>query len=193
MQNCGWDCPCKIWRQILLSFSKILRRHGLFKTCHTKQMQCQIERRWRYNWVFWLFTTRFDWVQCYPEKSVQTPTVWGQNYGSKCSEKRWSDRTYMATAQKTWQQRKKDTLKSEDFSWWKLIHKSDVGDVKSRNGKVHLVFIHLCTCCCGLRLWLKACISCARIYPCSFAMACVYAFAVLIYALYVKLQVSARI
>lgn len=36
-----------------------------------------------------------------------------------------------------WTQRKKGDIKPEDFSWWKLINKPDVADLKSRNGKVN--------------------------------------------------------
>ena len=41
-----------------------------------------------------------------------------------------------------WRQRKKGQLKNEMFSWWKLIHKPDVGDVTSRNGKV-LIYLFI--------------------------------------------------
>ena len=36
-----------------------------------------------------------------------------------------------------WTQRKKGDIKPEGFSWWKLINKPDVADLKSRNGKVN--------------------------------------------------------
>ena len=35
-----------------------------------------------------------------------------------------------------WQQRKTGEMRPNDFVWWRLIHKPDVGDLKSRNGKV---------------------------------------------------------
>ena len=44
-----------------------------------------------------------------------------------------------------WEQRKAGDIKPSDFSWWRLIHKPDVADVKSRNGKV-CVHLHVFDC-----------------------------------------------
>ena len=45
---------------------------------------------------------------------------------------------------RTWKQRKKGQQKPEDFTWWKLIHKPDVGDRTSRNRKVKTHCMPIC-------------------------------------------------
>ena len=41
-----------------------------------------------------------------------------------------------------WKQRKAGQIRPQDFTWWRLINKPDVGDVNSKNGKV----IIACVC-----------------------------------------------
>ena len=35
-----------------------------------------------------------------------------------------------------WQQHKSDQIKPEHYTWWKLIHKNDIADPKSKHDKV---------------------------------------------------------
>ena len=69
---------------------------------------------------------------------------------------------------RTWHQRKKGELKLEDFTWWKLIHKPDVGDRTSRNGKVKT------PCMPGCLLTMVRLIVCMQFGHYLFAFLCVF-------------------
>ena len=69
---------------------------------------------------------------------------------------------------RTWQQRKLGDVKPDMFSWWKLIHKHDVADIKSRNGKVRfgnkslscLFAMSVCHVCLSWLSVRHVCLSC---------------------------------
>ena len=62
-------------------------------------------------------------------KRISTSSQTQQNWWTHCGR---------------WTQRKKGDIKSKDFSWWKLINKPDVADLKSRNGKVCFCTLFMC-------------------------------------------------
>ena len=81
-----------------------------------------------------------------------------------------------------WTQRKKGSIKPNDFTWWRLIKKPDIRDVHSRNGKVCLpcylrtsmlfTGIYFITCCrvtcvfpCYLFILLPACMIAVACLP----------------------------
>ena len=45
---------------------------------------------------------------------------------------------------RTWTQRKRGEIRPEMFGWMRLIAQPDVGDLKSKNGKVYLFGCALC-------------------------------------------------
>ena len=65
---------------------------------------------------------------------------------------------------RTWSQRKRGDMKPEDFSWWRLIHKPDIADLQSRNGKVSVfksvcVLLFVCVCfCVRVRVCICVCV-----------------------------------